>query len=249
MRSKLLLMLLVMASRLYAQAPVTGRFWTYGNLTMVVHPHWAVIVMPGLRYEFRRNDESDAHGVYFYELLAGPVYTFKISNSAFKLPLWYYYMGFPVSSTEDYYYSHNIELLPTISYHFDPVTITSRTIFHNTVYASVYADDEDKAGYGLVLRQLVRFDIPIHKGMGVVVGEEPFFGIIEDKDALPHPLGFWEKGFRMNRVYAGLAITIARSLSVSPQYVFETTYGSDGAVSGTNHYFFLTIAYTLKTLK
>ncbi|MBN2621005.1 hypothetical protein JXB22_07940 [candidate division WOR-3 bacterium] len=251
MRNKLLLLLLLaIVSNLFAQAPVTGRFWTYGNLTTVVHSHWAYTIMPGIRYEFARDDNgNDAKSVYFYELLTGPVYTFNIRNIAFKLPLWYYYMGFPVSGTEDYYYSHNIELLPTVSYRFDPVIITSRTIFHNTVYASVYDDDADKCGYGLVLRQLVRFDVPMRKGIGLVIGEEPFFGIIEDKEAVPHALGFWEKGFRMNRVYAGLAITVARSLSLSPQYVFETSYGTDGAVTGTNHYFFLTIAYTLKTLK
>lgn len=238
----------VLLTCLFAQTPVTGRFWMYGNLTAVVHPHWAVTVMPGLRCEFARDDNGngEAREVYFYELLAGPTYSFKIKNIILKLPVWYYYMGYPTAGTDDYYYSHNIEFLPTVSYRFEPVTITSRTIFHNTLYASVYGDETEKSGYGLVLRQLIRFDVPVHRGIGVVIGEEPFFGIIEDCEAAPHALGFWEQGFRMNRVYIGAAFRITTGFSLSPQYVFETTYNTDGYLTGTNHYVFLTFACTLK---
>jgi len=236
---------------LLAQVPVSGRIWTYGNLTAIVHPHWAYTIMPGFRYEFARNGDqgSESKGLYFYEFLSGPVYSVRIHNMTIKIPIWYYYMGFPVQATGEHYFSHNIEFLPVVSYRFKPVIITSRTIFHNTVYASVYSQDNFKNGYGLVLRQLLRLDIPVSKAITITVGEEPFFGIIEDSEAPSHPLGYWEAGFRMNRVYAGLVYRPIPRISISPQHVYESVYDSQGDLSSTNHYLFLTISYTLRTIK
>jgi hypothetical protein len=239
---------ILMPGNVFAQTPTSARIWMYGNLTTVMHPNIAYVIMPGFRYEFARDDEmgSEEKGLYFYELLTGPVFGVRLKNSSIKLPLWYYYMDFPVRSSDDHYFSHNIELLPIITLRCKPVVITSRTIFHNTLYASVYGEDTLNSGYGLVLRQLVRLDIPISKAVIATIGEEPFFGIIEDAQAPPHPLGFWERGFRMNRVYIGCIIRPFDRLSVSPQHVYETTYDSEGTLTARNHYFFLTISYTLQ---
>jgi hypothetical protein len=95
----------------------------------------------------------------------------------------------------------------------------------------------------------MRLDVPVTRKITAIAGEEPFFGVIEDAEAPPHPLGFWEQGFRMNRIYAGFSVRPVKRLSISPQYVYETTYDSEGHVSATNHYFFLTIAYVLQVTK
>ena len=57
----------------------------------------------------------------FYEFFTGPIYINKLSdNVTFKLPMWYYYMGFPNTAGQaavrdnNYYYSHNFEFVPDL---------------------------------------------------------------------------------------------------------------------------------------
>jgi hypothetical protein len=50
----------------------------------------------------------------------------------------------------------------------------------------------------------------------------------------------------MNRVYAGCSIQLNRSLTISPQYVLETTYGDDVELSGINHYFYFMLTWILR---
>ncbi len=237
----------VLCVSLYAQ-PATARFWGYANMTGVLTGNWVFVVMPGLRYEFMRDDgmDSPAKKLYFTELLIGPVYTMRFKDLTLKFPVWYYYMGFPVSAADDYFYSHNIEFLPIIEYRFNKVKVTSRTIFHNTVYASIYETPALRSGYGLVIRQLFRADYSISNKVSITIAEEPFFGVIEDGDAPPHALGYWPAGFRMNRLYAGWAIQLSRSLNISPQYVFETTYGDAVELTGVNHYFHFVLTWVLR---
>ena len=229
--------------------PRGGRFWTYANLTAVMSPQWAFVAMPGIRYEFARSDPisfSPASKLYFLEFLTGPVYTVSLTPSfSLKLPLWYYYMGYPVNATDDYYYSHNIEFLPIFELKNTNLTLTSRTIFHNTIYATIYETIEERSGYGLVIRELLKLDYQFNKTVGIVIGEEPFWGIIEDSDALANVLGYWPKGFRLNRVYTGLTIRVGQSCMISPQYVYETSYDS-GEVVAENHYVFITFTRVLK---
>jgi hypothetical protein len=227
-------------------ASATGRFWSYFNLTSLISPEWAVVTMPGLRYEFARNDDPNmlpAKGVYFYEFFVGPVLTTSSNAFTLKLPLWFYYMGFPTDDV--YFYSHNIEFLPILSYRLHRTTFTSRTIFHNTVYASVYETPEMRSGYSLVVRQLLQIAYKIDERATIILADEPFFGIIEDAEAPPSPIGFWPSGFRLNRVYAGLQYGITPRITISPQYVFETAH-DEGAVTDVNHYLFVTIQYVLK---
>ena len=240
--------LICFVSITFAQTPVAGRLWSYGNITGVINKNLVWVAMPGLRYEFSRHDSlaSPTKDLYFIELLTGPTYSFHIKQASIKLPLWYYYMGFPIKAQDRYYYTHNIEFLPIVSYSFHTFTITSRTILHNTVYASVYDTNAQKSGYGLVIRQLIQVNVALSPHMRVTIGEEPFFGVIEDTEAMPHPLGYWQKGFRMNRVYAGFAIKLLSYLTISPYYVYETTYDSEGHLSGTNHYAFIVLSYVFK---
>jgi hypothetical protein len=224
----------------------TGRFWTYLSLTSLHSPNWAVVAMPGLRYEFARNDDppgQSTKGLYFYEFLFGPVFTKATGAFTLKLPIWYYYMGFP--TPDAYFYSHNIEFLPILTYRFNKVTLTSRTIFHNTLYASVYETSDLCNGYSLVVRQLFQVSYDVSPRASVVLADEPFFGVIEDKEAPPSSIGFWPTGFRLNRLYLGLAYKIAPQIVISPQYVLETVH--DGrSLTDTNHYLFVTVSCVLK---
>lgn len=244
---KKLCIVLALCTSIYAQHPTTGRLWGYANMTAVFTKNWAFVVMPGVRYEFARSHDvgSPAKRLYFTELLTGPVYTFRHKCLTFKLPVWYYHMGFPVSGTDDYFYSHNIEFLPIIEYRADKLKLTSRTIFHNTIYASIYETGALRNGYGLVVRQLFRADCSINSTLSITAAEEPFFGVIEDSEAPPHVLGFCPGGFRMNRLYLGIGLQLSQ-FSISPQYVFETTYGDEVELTGINHYIYMTVSYTLR---
>ncbi|UCD19120.1 MAG: DUF2490 domain-containing protein [candidate division WOR-3 bacterium] len=223
----------------------TGRFWSYLNLTSVHSPNWAIVAMPGLRYEFARSDDPSTlspKGVYFYEFFIGPVYTLTTGALTLKLPIWYYYMGFP--TPDDYFYSHNIEFLPILNYRLGRFTLTSRTIFHNTLYASVYESPEMRNGYSMVIRQLLQLSYSVNTRMNLIIADEPFFGAIEDSDAPPSAAGFWPQGFRLNRLYLGCAYKMTLRITISPQYVLETAYDG-GSLTDTNHYFFVTVSYTL----
>ncbi len=224
----------------------TGRCWSYLNLATPITSRWAFVVMPGIRYEFARSDLDPAtpnRKFYFYELLTGPTYTKKWGNFTIKLPLWYYYMGFP--SPGDYAYAHNIEFLPIVGFRTGKIALTSRTIFHNTIYASVYDLPEQRNGYSLVIRQLLEIAYEPHQRLTLLVADEPFFGAVEDQEAPPSAIGFWPKGFRLNRLYAGLRYKLTPRLAISPEYVLEMVYG-DGNLTDTNHYLFITFSYTLK---
>lgn len=242
----LMMVIILLCLPAIGNAAATGRLWSYFNLTSLVSPNWAIIAMPGMRYEFARSDDPSmlpAKGVYFYELFVGPVFTKNHGAFTFKLPLWYYYMGFP--STGTYSYSHNIEVLPILSYRFGKTTLTSRTIFHNTIYASVYDTSYQRTGYSLVVRQMLQIAHEIDERATLILADEPFFGVIADKQATPSPIGFWPKGFRLNRVYAGLQYRLTPRITVSPQYVLETVH-DEGTVTDVNQYLFVTISYVLK---
>jgi hypothetical protein len=232
----------------FAQRPIAGRLWTYVNFTGLLSNEFAFVIMPGFRYEFSRKDENNgvAKKTYFYELLTGPVYIIKIKDWILKLPVWYYYMGFPVAPQDDYFYSHNLEFLPIVEFRSSDFTFISRTIFHNTIYASIYEQGGDRKGYGLVIREMFKICYQLSDRVDILIADEPFFGVIEDSEASIHPLGYWQKGFRMNRLYAGCNIRMTKHLSLSPQYVFETNYDTNGQLDAVNHYLFLTISCAVR---
>ncbi len=260
-------MLLVSSSMVYgAGAPKTGRTWEYLNLTLLLSPNWAFVILPGHRYEFSRKTASDAKYAdekytYFWEFFAGPVYMQKFGDLTLKLPLWYYYMGFPLrhkdSTGEDYYYSHNIEFLPIVEYKYKDWKFINRVIFHNKFYAnnSYYETKTERWGYSLTLREMFTIEYNILPVLALTVADELFFGLVEDADTkddpAPNPKGepFYEvEGFNMNRLYVGLIYRFTPTLSLSPQYVYETQYDPDnnGKVTSYNHYIYLTLTYVIK---
>jgi hypothetical protein len=247
-----LVVLFVATAGAFADTAMAGRSWTYLNGTALISPHWAFMVMPGLRGEFNRNG-STAKDTYLYELFTGPVYIARKGAVTFKLPLWYYYMGYPNKAADTYAFSHNFEVVPTVEYRYKNWTFIDRVILHNTFYASVYSTEKERSGYGLVLRELVQANYSVNKNLTLILADEPFFGVIEDKDttvaANGGGAGYWGKGFRLNRVYAGFNYAFSPSLSISPQYVFETTYDTRGKQTEIDHYVYLTLSYAWKLYK
>lgn len=244
----ILLPLIIPSYELKSETPTGLREWNYFNCTILTSKNFAYVIMPGFRYEFGRFNDSgiEEKGLYFLELLTGPVFIKKTGNFTFKLPVWYYYMGFPVNTTGDYYYSHNIEFLPIVEYRgIKNLTLTGRIIFHNTLYSSLYETAEERSGYSLVLRTLIKGTLSINNKFNLVLGEEPFFGIVEDDETTPSAAGFFPSGFRLNRVYAGIDYKLKPDLKISPMYILETSH-DEGGITGFNHYLHLNVSYLLK---
>ncbi len=232
--------------------PTEGRTWLYANLTGVLSPHWGYTVMPGIRYEFS-DSQGDPGDVVMYEFFTGPMFFTSFGPVKFTLPLWYYYMGFPVKATGDYFSSHNIELVPIFKWSHRNWTFTSRTIFHNKVYASnpLFAADSQSLGYSLLIRQMARASYALAPQWSITLADELFVGVVEDGETSAVAKGepFFEKrGLSMNRVYAGLSYAIAPGLAVTPEYVFETHLdpSQDHELSRIRHYLFVTVSYAMQ---
>ncbi len=227
-----------------ADTPTTGRIWTYGSVTTMFSPEWGLFAMPGFRYELTRSVGPEKRH-YFDELFVGPLFIHKDGNLTFRLGLWYYFMGYPIRAKDDFEWSHNLELVPQLDYRWKSLSFTNRVIFHNTFYASVYKSSSDKIGWGTVLRELVQVTWWPHQRLGISAADEPFFGVIEDASAPSNLIGFWPHGLRLNRIYGGIHWRVTPSVSLIPQYVYETSYGTDGNLQEVGHYVFTTVAWVL----
>lgn len=225
-----------------AAAPQTGRAWVYlaGNLQL--SPSWSLSLVPGFRYELARTD-APAKGHYLDEVFLGPNWSRRFGDFGLKLSLWYYFLGFPRPS--GYPVAHNLELVPTFDYRIGPLELSYRIIFHNTIYASVYPVGQ-RWGFGTVMRNLVQARLKVGEGVALILGDEPWFALVENAGTDYHSAGWWQRGFRLNRLYAGADFKLASGLSISPQYVFEAAIGADGGATELGHYGFVTLAYTLK---
>jgi len=250
-----------------AEKPYTGRTWEYVNVTMLLSPNWAFMVMPGHRFEFYRgaDPKSNAKETFLWEFFAGPIYIQKFESFTFKLPLWYYYMGFPIDADDkkqgtkydDRFWSHNIEVVPIFDFNLDALKITSRTIFHNKVYAKneLYTTANQRKGYSLLIRQMLMLEYALNPMFSLLLGDEIFVGLKEDggtKDlnggALRGEPFYERKGFSENRLHAGFNVKFSPALSLSPQYVYDTTYLPESGyrLTSRNHYIMLTLNYVLK---
>lgn len=259
----LAIILFATAAKPSEAAPNTGRTWIYGNLTTLLSPNWAFVVMPGHRYEFSRSyDEGqDQYKTFFYELFAGPVYIKKFGNLTLKLPLWYYYMGFDFSNHNkkgaigDYLYSHNIEFLPILEYKMGNMVLMNRIIFHNKIYAKnkLYGTDDLKSGFSMLIREKFQITYLLNKKMGLIFADEIFIGAVEDTDTsdlnLPSGEPFYaKKKFNKNRVYLGMFYKVTPMTKLVPQYILETNYlpEDDYKLKDVHHYINLTISHVIK---
>ena len=244
---------LLLAVQAGAAVTTTGRFWWYLNVTTQISPQWSIVVMPGHRYEFYRDTGTaiEAKGNVLAECYIGPTYTMKLGeNGKLKFAAWYYYLGYP--SATSYTSSHNLWLAPTIEYKWDKLTLSDRLVLHNTFYADGYASDADKAGYSLLVREMVSVAYKLLDNLSVSCAEEIFVGAVGPTNgAAPKSYGFVAPGFQTNRVYAGATYTINPIMSLVPQYVLETSYSTDGLCTLTTmqHYIFVTLNISIKAFK
>ncbi|MBI5531907.1 MAG: DUF2490 domain-containing protein [Deltaproteobacteria bacterium] len=229
-----------------AETPKTARVWTYGNLVTMFSPEWGLFVMPGMRYELSRSEGPEKRH-YFDELFVGPLYVRKLGAATLKVGLWYYFMGYPIRAKDDYQWSHNVELVPQIDYRWKDFVFTNRVILHNTFYASVYKPPSQKLGFGMVLREMVQATWWATKDVGILAADEPFIGIAEDSAAPDSAIGYWPRGLRLNRIYGGVSWKIDPSLTLTPQYIYETSYDTRGRVQEVGHYLFTTLSWVVRT--
>jgi hypothetical protein len=263
----LMLFALIPAGADAAEKPYTGRTWEYVNVTMLLSPNWAFMVMPGHRFEFFRGADPtyNAKETFLWEFFAGPIYIQKFESFTFKLPLWYYYMAFPIDADDrktaggydDRFWSHNIEVVPIFEFNVDALKITSRTIFHNKVYADnrFYNTENQKKGYSLLIRQMLMLEYALTPMFSLLLGDEIFVGVKEDggtkdlNNGLLRGEPFYERnGLNENRLHAGFNVKFNPALSLSPQYVYDTTYLPESGyrLTNRNHYIMLTLNYVLK---
>jgi hypothetical protein len=199
-----------------AEPPHTGRVWLYAATTVKVSPGLSLTLMPGIRTELGRSAGASA-GHFMDELFVGPNLHWKwaVGQGEFglALSLWYYFTGLPVASSGAYHHTHSFELIPTLSYRRGAFSLSSRTIFHSTVWASVYESTSARSGYGLVVREMLSLRYQLAERWALLLAGEPFFGAIEDREAEPSLLGFWPRGVRLNRVYAGAEVKLRPGFS------------------------------------
>ncbi len=229
-------------------ATKTARVWEYGNFTVAFSPNWSATALGGLRFELSRDSKGAERGVYLYELFLGPNFNWNVTkNLSLKASLWYYYTGFPVLATNSYYFQHSIEGIPAIEYRLGKFSFYDRVILHNTVFANVYHPGSQRAGWGLVIRELLQVRYSATDSLGLILADEPFFGAKRDSQApVNNGPGYWDTGLRLNRLYAGVDVKLSPSVSFTPMYMYEIAYKSSGAVAEYGHYAFLTLSYVLK---
>ncbi len=254
---KLLLVLALVATVFSATAqaePLAGRMWENINFTAVLSPDWAFTIMPGHRWEFSRNGAPNATSdTYFQELFIGPTLTMKLSDSLkFKLPVWYYYMGFPNRFNGTYRFSHNLEILPIFEYKLDAnLMISSRSIFHNTFFTSM-----NGSGWSTLLREMILINYTLSPTCTIFAGNEIFIGLLTDGTyAGAYGPGFSPSGIDENRVIAGFTYKLTPEISITPQYIYSNTWPAtagvgNSAIAGvpslSAHNFYLTVGYTMK---
>lgn len=243
----LLLLFLLPLSARGAEVPHAGRAWLYLNSTAQLTPEWALTLMPGIRYEFSRTGEAEARQHYLDEVFLGPTWSRGFGDLSLKIGLWYYFIGYPAAQGGGYPVTHNLELVPTVAWRLGEATLSYRAILHNTFYASVY-DRGDRWGFGTVMRNLFQVRYQMTASSAVLLGVEPWFAIVENGGTRYHAAGYWKRGVRLNRVNAGFDMKVVGSLSLSPQYILETTVKNEGGLGEIAHYLCLTLTWSSSLL-
>lgn len=246
-RSTVATLLVVLLTALAARAeakPQLGRLWVYGWLTGEFTPEWSVTVMPGTRVEALRS-EGETLDHYMDELFVGPNWTKRFGPGYVRLSLWYYFTGYDI--LDDYKTTHSLEFIATAGVTLGPLGLSSRTIFHNILYADVYGGPSSlRNGYSLVIREKIQATWQVGMNLAVVVASEPFFGVVADADAPHSMLGFWDQGTWLHRLYAGLSWRPTPNLGIDPQYIYETDLDGDGHVTHHGHYLFVSVGYRFR---
>ncbi len=244
---KIIISLLLISISVAAKAgsvPDTGRTWTYFYIENKLTPQWSVVLMPGHKYEFVRDDNKNTIDTFVYELFVGPQYTWRWENIIVKLPVWYYYVGMPVKSANDYYATHNVSLVPKVTYSLGDWSFSFRLFVYNTFYASYYSSDEERRGYSLMTTEMLEIKYRINKFVSLLVADEIFTGIIEDSGAeATSGIAFMRKGFLKNKFYTGASFRLMNNLYLKLQYLCETNYDKGGDLLNRNHYIYSVFSF------
>ncbi len=128
-------------------------------------PHWAFMVMPGHRFEFFRGaDPRTTRKKPSCGNFSPVPSTFRNLRVHFKLPLWYYYMAFPIDADDrktaggydDRFWSHISKWC-----RFSNLTWSIKDHQPDDFSQQVYADnrfyntENQKKGYSLLIRQML----------------------------------------------------------------------------------------------
>lgn len=255
-------LILIMTIGLAGTAPAAQsavRFWGYFNLTTLLSKNLAIVLMPGYRHELSRTEDAVLKDNFFNELFIGPVYIMPLSKTMkLKLGLWYYYMGFPIKKeynpqgVDDIAWSHNIEFLPILEIKLGNMLLINRLIFHNKIWANahkvLFNSTEDEGGYSMTIRWLEQLVVPVGKSMSVHLGDEIFYGVIENTGGTSRGEPFFENaGLYRNRLYVGGTYAFSPFFKLTLQYIWEANWNpTSGEDTGTSHYIQATINYVLK---
>jgi len=252
---------LVMAVNLNAgNIPSAARVWNYNIITANISKDFGIIAIPGFKYEFLKyvNEKRvTSKGALAYEFFIGPYIKTHIGKVKVMIPVVYHYMGFPNTPTDtDFSYNHNIDIFSSFLYKHKKSIFQWRIFFHNTFYSTLYKympiTQESKGGYSLLLKLRARYSYWVSKKVALSFGDEVLYGIIENS-GIPAKTGpgFTESGFDANRLMGGIMLRINKNLTISPYYLYETTYAKNKTTSkkeltSRSHYLFLLIKYNFK---
>jgi len=239
--------------------PNTGRIWNYNIITADISKDFGIITIPGFKYEYLRylsGVKDESKGALADEFFIGPYFKTNIGKIKVMIPMVYHYMGFPGTPKDsDFSYNHNLDIFPSFLYKHKKSMLQWRIFFHNTFYSTIYKymhGKESKAGYSLLLKFRVRYSYWLSKRTALSAGDEVLYGLIENnKVAAKTGPGFTENGFDANRISAGLVLKITKNFTISPYYLYETTYAKNKItakkdLTSKSHYLFLILKYNLK---
>jgi hypothetical protein len=267
MKRHIALIALVLAMQVTAMAaeqPGSFRVWTYQNFGLVLTKYITWSVIPGYRAE-AYNTRQDASGMYFIELFTGPVFNSEEMKTGpvitkIILPVWYYYNGYPMESSEITVSTHNVAIAPTMINRFGRWTLMNRLFFHNTIYADMYSrmmgyPEDSNLGFSCLLAWKIEITRTVVGPWKVNLANELYAGIAENRDVPPVTgPGFSEKGIQINRIYAGFSYTYEdgekNRLTVNPQYILDFNFMGEGVhLRGINHFLYLVMSYSFNLVQ
>ena len=255
-----IIFLLMTASLNANSAPNTGRIWNYNIITANISKNFGIMTIPGFKYEYLRysnGEKVESKGALAYEIFIGPYFATHIGKIKVMIPMVYHYMGFPdTPKASRFSYNHNVDIFPSLLYKQHKSMLQWRIFFHNTFYSTIYkympGINESKTGYSLLLKFRATYSYWLSKKAALSLGDEFLYGLVENSDvAAKTGPGFTENGFDANRIRAGVILKITKNFTISPYYLYETTYAKNKITAKKNltsksHYLFLVIKYNFK---
>jgi hypothetical protein len=211
-------------------------------------PNWAITIMPGFKHEFARSSGTPI-GTFLYEFFAGPAFNYKSEIFLLKIPLWYYYLGFPNNSDGSFSGNQNVAFIPEIIFFCKNWSFGFRLFFHNTFYSDskIYTTESQRAGYSLLITEKIEIGYKVNDWIKLILADELFTGAIPDTEAAPTSgSGFYRQGLTKNKFYAGVVWTFSSRTRFSTQYVLEANFDQNMRTSQIDHQIYLIISHSIR---